>query len=208
MPRPSRNTDRLLIRAGRELLARRGMSGLSVREVCSRAGVNLGMFHYHFKTKDEFARQVLQEMYEEFFARLSLESSAGRPRERLERALNVVGRFARDNRTLILGLLQDAAAGHRPTLEFFARNFPRHVRIVLGLVEECRKEGPRRKGGSAAVLMFVGGGVMAPALMAAALERALGGGFVARAAALAARSAVSDEGIAERVRMALRGAEL
>ena len=48
-PRPSRNLDRALLAAGRELLPERGCAGLSVREVADAAGVNLGMFHYHFK---------------------------------------------------------------------------------------------------------------------------------------------------------------
>ena len=60
MSRPSRNVDALLLRAGRELYPETGAAGLSIRKVAERAGVNLGMFHYHFRTKEAFVRQLLQ----------------------------------------------------------------------------------------------------------------------------------------------------
>jgi AcrR family transcriptional regulator len=33
------------------LLPQTGCAGLSVRKVAERAGINLGMFHYHFKSR-------------------------------------------------------------------------------------------------------------------------------------------------------------
>ena len=59
-PRPSRNLDRALLAAGRELFPSRGCPGLTVREVAEAAGVNLGMFHYHFKSREAFLRALLQ----------------------------------------------------------------------------------------------------------------------------------------------------
>ena len=76
MARPSRNLDRALLAAGRELLPARGCAGLSVREVAEAAGVNLGMFHYHFKTREAFLRALLQSLYEEMFSQLSFQGSA------------------------------------------------------------------------------------------------------------------------------------
>ena len=54
MSRPSKNTDRLLIEAAKELIPEAGFKGLKIREVARKAGVNLGMFNYHFKTKEKF----------------------------------------------------------------------------------------------------------------------------------------------------------
>jgi len=48
MSRPSKNTDKLLIQAGRRLLPETGVSGLSLRRGAQEAGVNLGMFPYYF----------------------------------------------------------------------------------------------------------------------------------------------------------------
>ncbi|MBQ4335112.1 MAG: TetR family transcriptional regulator [Myxococcaceae bacterium] len=44
MVRLSKNCDRLLLDAGIELLKEKGITGISVRQICDRAGVNLGMF--------------------------------------------------------------------------------------------------------------------------------------------------------------------
>ena len=43
MPRPSRNVDLLLMKAGRELLPTTGLRALSIRQITERAGVNLGL---------------------------------------------------------------------------------------------------------------------------------------------------------------------
>jgi len=60
MPRPSRNVDERLLAAGRELYPDAGAAGLSIRRIAERAEANLGMFHYHFRTKDQFVRRLLQ----------------------------------------------------------------------------------------------------------------------------------------------------
>ena len=70
MPRPSRHLDRALLAAGRELLPALGCSGLTIRQVAEAAGVNIGMFHYHFRTRDVFLRAVMQSAYEEMFSQL------------------------------------------------------------------------------------------------------------------------------------------
>ena len=49
---------------------RLGCAGLSVRALAEHAGANLGMFHYHFKTKDNFLRTLLQQLLREMFAAL------------------------------------------------------------------------------------------------------------------------------------------
>ena len=76
MPRPSQNVDQRLLDAGLELLPLTGCAGLSVRRLTEHAGVNLGMFHYHFKSKDNFIRAVLQRTYEAMFSALTLEVDA------------------------------------------------------------------------------------------------------------------------------------
>ena len=60
MTRPSRNQDQLLIQAAKRLLPEMGISGMSLQRIADECGVNLGMFHYHFKTKDAFIRKVLE----------------------------------------------------------------------------------------------------------------------------------------------------
>ena len=63
MPRPSRAVDEAMLRAGRALLPRLGCRGLTQRALAAHAGVQPGMFHYHFGSKDDFLRALLQQLY-------------------------------------------------------------------------------------------------------------------------------------------------
>ena len=104
MARPSRNIDRALLAAGRDLLPLTGCRNLSVRQVTERAGVNLGMFHYHFRTRENFVRAVLQEMYEEMFASLQLERARhAEPLPGLRAVLRVLGRLQQDSQSTNAG---------------------------------------------------------------------------------------------------------
>ena len=200
--RPSRNIDRLLLAAGRELYPATGTAGLSVRKVVARANVNLGMFHYHFRTKDAFVRQVLQAAYEEMFANLELAASAKAPRTALRAALNVLGRFGRDNAPLLRRLVADALAGEPLAVEFLRSNMPRHIGVILGLVAAGQRQRVLRRMAPQQALAFLAGSVAAPIVVVGAIvERALVPGVTSDLAALVA----SDDAIAERVDCALAG---
>src|SRR3977135_2345498 len=108
-PRPSRNLDQALLAAGRDLFPTRGCAGMSVREVAEAAGVNLGMFHYHFKSRDAFLRAPMPQADEEMFSTLTLQVVEGAaPLANLRKALQVLGRFARDNRPFLARVFTDA----------------------------------------------------------------------------------------------------
>jgi len=203
VPRPSRNVDALLLKAGRELFPHTGAAGLSVRKVADRAGVNLGMFHYHFRTKDEFVRRLLQQLYDDMFAHLELAASAGPAREALRGALGVLGRFARDNARVLRRLLVDALAGEPHAGAFIKANVPRHIGVMLGLIERGQREGVLKKMPPAQALAFLAGSVAAPLVVGAAMgERGLASPAAARRFATAV---ASDAAIAERCDCALAG---
>ena len=209
MPRPSRQTDQLLIQAGIELLDQTGFSGLNIRQVALRAGVNLGMFHYHFKTKDEFTRKVLSQTYEKFFSEFSLESAAKVPSlERLRRALNILGRFVRDNRRLILGLTHDVMSGNREVQSFMTQNAPRHIRVMVALVRLCQREKVIIKAPLVSTLAFLAGSIAAPNLISGFLEQAEIPSVAKGIVKLFRGQVISDKAISRRVELALRGITL
>jgi len=141
MPRPSRNLDVALIEAGRELFPERGCAEMSVREIAEKAGVNLGMFHYHFKSRDAFLRAMMQQGYEEMFSRLTLvDEQAGGTIDRLRYALRTISRFMRDNRRFVARLLTDALNGEAIARNFLRDNLPRHLDVVRGLIAAGQKE--------------------------------------------------------------------
>jgi len=192
-PRPSRNLDRALLAAGRALLPHRGCAGLSVREVAESAGVNLGMFHYHFKSREAFLRALLQSMYEEMYSQLTYEADAKLGSlEALRAALRFMGRFVRANRPVLSRVLGDALCGDPIALEFLRNNFPRHLGVVLKLIEAAQAEGrlramppPQAMGicaGSVAMPIFFGGAVADSGVLGEAQSRALSAALLSDAA--------------------------
>jgi AcrR family transcriptional regulator len=193
MARPSRNLDQVLLAAGRELLPERGCAGLAVREVAERAGVNLGMFHYHFRTREAFLRAVLQQAYEEMFATLTLEAKAdAEPVEGLRAALRVLGRFLRDNRPLLARVLADAMVGEACAREFVRDNLPRHVAVLRRYFLAGRRRGVLRPlafdqalgflAGALAMPILAGGAIASSGLVAEPRRRALERGLLGNAA--------------------------
>ena len=172
MSRPSAHLDRKLVSAARAMLPETGFSGLAVREVSRRAGVNAGMFHYHFKTKEVFLQRVLQECYEDFLQSFREAAEApGSSRARLRRVLVSFARFARDNRVLYTLMLRELLNA-RPEMYAFAKvNFPRHASVVIRLIEDCRREGTVRPLPVPMLAMFAMSAMGLPNVVVAGLER-------------------------------------
>jgi AcrR family transcriptional regulator len=170
MPRPSQNIDQRLLAAGRELFPDAGCAGLAVRAVAERAGVNPGMLHYHFHSKDGFLRALLQQMYEEMFATLAGEVAHEGPAiERLRAALLGLARFLRANRRTVARVWIDALSGAPVAREFMQANAPRHVGLLVGLLDQAQREGALRELPPAQRLALLLGGVALPLVFVAGL---------------------------------------
>lgn len=204
MSRPSRNIDQLLIATARELLPETGCRGFSIRQLTERAGVNLGMFHYHFKTREQFLARVLQDVYQEMFTTLTFQAHAERPPlENLRAAVTVLGRFARDNRFLVRRLLADALSGATTAQDFFRQNFPRHLGVIAELLSAGQRAGTIRKLPLTQALAFLAGAVALPNILVTVVqEQAI---VPAQFLSNLDREVLSDKAIAQRVDMAIRG---
>jgi len=173
-PRPSRNLDRALLAAGRALFPSRGCAGLTVREVADAAGVNLGMFHYHFKSREAFLRALLQSVYEEMFAELlqraqQIPSKDAGAVDVLRAALQFMGRFVRANRAILSRVLTDALCDDPIANEFLGRNLPRHLTVILGLIEAAQEEGTLKPLPAPQLLGFCAGSLAMPILFGGAM---------------------------------------
>ncbi len=202
MPRPSQNVDQLLLDAGLKLLPQTGCAGLSVRKLADHAGVNLGMFHYHFKNKDTFIRAVLQRVYEEMFSALTLKVDAKRPvLDNLRAVVASLARFGREQQALLLRMAADAMAGEAAVVEFFRANLPRHVAVVAGLITQAQREGLLVKAPPPEMVAFLFGAVGAPVLIGGAVSAQAPDAVIATID----RHVLSDAAVARRIDYALRG---
>src|SRR4029078_3280887 len=103
----------------------------TVRSVAAHCGANPAMFHYHFRTKANFLRTLLQQMYEEMYAALSGAAAQRGPAiERLRGALLALAGFDRDHREARGRVWMDALAGEPVAVEFMRANAPRHLDLL------------------------------------------------------------------------------
>jgi AcrR family transcriptional regulator len=198
--RPPGNADRLMIEAAKKIVREKGCSGLRIRDITERAGVNLGMFPYHFRNAKRFKRILLQELYEEFFAKLTFAAEGdGDPLEQLRDALIVIGKFFRDNRGMAAGLLRDVLNGDKEVLKFGAENIPRHGAVVMELLERCQRKGLLPKLPFYRAMSFMMSALQGPLLVAHIVKD------VAESDAIPADMLMSDDAIELRVKMIIGG---
>lgn len=171
MPRPQGDAVPKLLSAARALARAQGCGAITVREICRRARVNLGLFHYHFKSKEAFVDRVMDETYADFFTRLSVSvDGPGPASKRLRAALRSIARFSRENRRVFTGLLRDGLNGDKRVARFVATHFPRHIPIILGLVHEGQENGEFLRLPDPLVMSFMMGSVSSPNLVVSLME--------------------------------------
>jgi AcrR family transcriptional regulator len=172
MTRPSAHLDRKLLAAARAMLPETGLSGLSAREVARRAGVNVGMFHYHFGSKGAFVHRVLEEVYQDFLTSFSEAASGpGSARERLRRVLVAYAHFARRHRTIYSMMMRELLNGNGEMIAFARSNFPIHGGTLMRLMEECRREKAVRDLPAPLLTMFAMSSMGLPNVAATGFER-------------------------------------
>ncbi len=206
MARPSSGVDLKLKAAGIKLLKEKGITGLSVRETCREAGVNTGMFHYYFGSRDEFLRAVLKDMYADFMVDFKAGVSvSGAPRARLRNALVEVGRFARAIRGAAPVMFADMAYGNREAFAFFSGNFTEHIGYIAALAGECRGSSELKDSSVPFIVVSMVSVMIFPMLIGGVMDR----NGVKKIGSIPLETLreemFSDEGIAERADIALRG---
>jgi len=171
MPRPSSQADQALLSSGRALYPLAGCAGLSVRRVAEHAGVQPGLFHYHFRNKNAFLAAVLQGLYEDAFAALSAAAAEPGPAvARLGAVLRLVGDLLREHGAVIGRLVIDLAQGEPAVADFVRANAPRHLALLAGLMDEAERAGQIRPMPPLQRMAFVMGAVAAPLIVGRGLQ--------------------------------------
>lgn len=204
MSRPSRNTDIRMINAAKKMIYENGISGLKIRKVAREAKVNLGMFYYNFETKEKFTQQVLKEIYDEFFSGFVLETEKdAAPVEKLRQALILLGKFARNNRSLVIAIIKDIINGHKNTIEFTKNNFTKHISVIFRLISDCQKKGDIIKIPLPHTAVFLAGAIAFPNLVAEVVEKVKTGKLKHIPINMIMNKILTDEAIEQRVDLAI-----
>ena len=89
-----------ILKAGLRVMFRSGYQGASVRDICAAASAPQGSFTNHFRSKEAFAAEVLDQYFDYLKGLVSeaLNDNALTPRQRLQRYLDIItGKLERDH---------------------------------------------------------------------------------------------------------------
>lgn len=207
MARPSQNIDQTLLQSGRALFPHCGCCDLSLRALTEHAQVNMGMFHYHFRSKDNFLSILLQSMYEELFEQLQAQTlHPGTALQRLRQTMLLLASLLREHGHWLSRVWTDASRGDAVAQQFLKKNGARHIQLILSLILQAIDDKEIEQIAPMQALTFLMGAIAAPMLIA---PRVIQLGFAPTFfQEQVEQTVLSDAGIAERVDRALCALQL
>ncbi|MDR2191382.1 MAG: TetR/AcrR family transcriptional regulator, partial [Endomicrobium sp.] len=141
MSRPSKNIDVKLIELGKKRMIQSGISSLSIRSICVDAGINLGMFYYYFKTKENFIKVLFESFNDDLYNYWEIESlGISSSLERLKRALNVGAYLIKEKRGVAENIFKDFDFKNEAYMQTLKGIHNRWQMFYTKLVEDCKKD--------------------------------------------------------------------
>jgi len=130
--------DRILAEA-RELYAREGLAGLSMRKVAGRLDLSATAIYRHFRDKEALLLRMVEESFQVFASYLVRALSEATPRARFDRTVRAYHDFALDNPN-DYGLLFMSSAKHwglSHVPEDKGAQFRATFQLLVDRIEEC-----------------------------------------------------------------------
>ena len=167
--KPSNETRQLLLDQGLQLVASKGLRGLTVRELAARSGVNLGSFVYHFGQRERFIAELVERWYAPVYEQLRLamqrpgqDSALARLRSALLQLIALMDLHA----PFVSQLLLDALAGEAAAQQFLLTMPARHPKLMLELIAKAQQDGEVVAAPPLHLLVFLMSSVGLPLLLA------------------------------------------
>lgn len=152
-----------------ELVATRGMAGVTIREVASRAGVSIGAVQHHFPTRDALLVAAMRRVGERFRERLTavvgVDAAPARALRLLARALAGIGPEHRGDAAVWLAFVSHAVV-HEPTAAIHREEWSEVEGVIAFLIAAHRQAEVHEVSDDAAALLALLDGVA----VAAAVE--------------------------------------
>jgi TetR/AcrR family transcriptional repressor of nem operon len=153
MPRGSATTDtsQRILDVAERLVQTRGFNGFSYADIASALTLTKASLHYHFPTKAQLGKQLI-ERYEAGFLRAleEIERATRDARDRLRRYAKIYADVLRDDRMCLCGMLAaEYATLPKPMKEEMRHFFDENERWLSRVLEEGRTAGSLRFTGPA-----------------------------------------------------------
>jgi TetR/AcrR family transcriptional repressor of nem operon len=143
------DTPQRILDVAERLVQTRGFNGFSYADIAAALGITKASLHYHFPTKAELGRRLI-ERYEGRFldALAAIDRSGVDAREKLRRYAAIYRDVLRSNRMCLCGMLaSDYATLAKPVKDGVKHFFDRNEDWLVGVLEEGRRSGTLRYAG-------------------------------------------------------------
>ena len=172
MGRMDKGIDDKLIKTGLKMAqANGGLNSFSIRELCAKAGANLGLFSYYFKTRQNFNREMLKYAYSHLIKEIEVNAAGESPRENIKQILLAMNSFAKRNRKIVSALAGDVLRGDKETIDFLMGNFTQHIKALMEQLGKTELSENAAKQHILSVMMSMAMPVVMPQLICGLLER-------------------------------------
>ncbi|MDR0744633.1 MAG: TetR/AcrR family transcriptional regulator [Holosporales bacterium] len=140
MPLLSHPLDLMMLEAGKVTIASKCVNELPIRNICSEADVNSGMFNYYFSSKENFYFSLIESIYNELFAYVdavfNLNDNAIL---QLKNCLDRMIEFTAIKDNLMLSIYYDILLLNKSLIAGISKIFTQKS-MLIDLIENCRKE--------------------------------------------------------------------
>ncbi len=165
----SADTSQRILDVAERLVQTRGFNGFSYADIAEALEVTKASLHYHFPTKGDLGKRLVERYEEGFLAALrSIDSAGAGARDKLKRYIRIYADVLRDNRMCLCGMLaSDYATLPKPMKEEVKHFFDENEQWLAAVLDAGRKAGNLEFKGSALELARAMVGSLEGAMMLA-----------------------------------------
>jgi len=151
MASSSADTPQRILDVAERLVQTRGFNGFSYADIAEALDVTKASLHYHFPSKADLGKRLIERYEETFLAVLKTIDGAGTgARDKLERYVAIYAGVLRANRMCLCGMLaSDYATLPKPIREKVKHFFDQNERWLSAVLDQGQKAGDLRFKGSA-----------------------------------------------------------
>ena len=144
------DTSGQILDIAEKLVQTRGFNGFSYADIAAVLRVTKASLHYHFPTKAELGRELIERYHENFSAALErIDRDSSDARQKLQRYVQIYADVLIRNRMCLCGMLAaDYATLPKPMKDRVRRFFEANENWLTGVLEEGRKAKTLRVNGS------------------------------------------------------------
>ncbi|MDR1026706.1 MAG: TetR/AcrR family transcriptional regulator [Lactobacillus sp.] len=146
MARPSTNLDKKMLEAGVKIIIKDGVNGLTARNICKEADVNLGMFNYYFKSKDYYITLLYSLIHKDIEDFINVASMDDKPSlVKLKQTLSRLNEYTKKNPELSEAMFADVFHRYNDYKRYMEEGIIPNFRLFIQLIAEAQKDGYLRK---------------------------------------------------------------